>query len=117
LSKYIPDALLRSFLLKNLERNSNNEFQWRINIPVLIDALDHIIGGVDYSFFEDRLPIFSYPVLFIRGDESGYIIEDDFVKVKRIWPEAHIETIANAGHWLHFEKQNEFLEVLTRFLK
>ncbi len=105
------------FLLKNVHRNKEtHQFEWRLNVPVLYDNLDEIIKGVNARWFEDRLPIFDYPVLFIKGALSNYILPEDYPSIRRIYPEAKIVEIPDAGHWLHAEQPQLFMEAIWNFL-
>ena len=113
----LDDEGLVMFLLKNVYRNKNTKkFDCRINVDVLYDYLDEVISGVNYRWFEDRMPIFSYPVLFIKGEKSAYIGSDDEQKIREIYPDAIIERIPNAGHWLHAEQPQFFMDALERFI-
>ncbi len=117
LSLKIDGEELVQFLLKNVYRDKvTKQFACRINAPVIYDALDEIISGVNYRWFEDRLPIFNYPVLFIRGEKSNYIMDEDLHKIQKIYPEVQIDNIPDAGHWLHAEQPQLFMEALTRFV-
>ncbi len=110
LSQYEPLAAVRQFLLKNLYRNDRGQFDWRLNLPVIEREL-HGIG--------DELTnphIVTEPTLFIRGSESPYILDEDIPTIKRIFPNAQLETIQGAGHWVQAEKPVEFVEVLMKFL-
>lgn len=111
----VPEQLVRQFILKNLQRKGKS-FEWKINVPVLRENLDHIISGVDFEEYTDRIPITQYPVLFIKGSLSGYIQQEDIKVIKMMYPDAKIETIENATHFLHAEKPEEFVEILSRFL-
>ena len=105
------------FLLKNMYRNKETKkFDCRINVDVLYNFLDEIIGGVNFRWFEDRMPILTYPVLFIKGENSNYISTDDEQKIREIYPEVKIERIPNAGHWLHAEQPSLFMQALNRFI-
>lgn len=111
----IPEVLVRQFILKNLTR-VNKKFEWKINVPVLKANLDHIISGIDFEDYEDRIPITQYPVLFIKGELSGYIQEEDMQAIQTMYPEATVLTIPNTTHFLHAEKPEEFAKVLIHFL-
>ncbi|HNX54446.1 MAG TPA: alpha/beta fold hydrolase [Prolixibacteraceae bacterium] len=118
LNERIDSQPVVQFLLKSVTRNKTTEqFEWRLNVPVLYENLDEIISGVNAHWFDDRLPIKNYPVLFIKGANSNYILHEDFQSIKRIYPEAEITEIPNAGHWLHAEQPQLFMEVLSNFLK
>ncbi|WP_163707156.1 alpha/beta fold hydrolase [Mangrovibacterium lignilyticum] len=105
------------FLLKSIYLDKETKhFKCRVNVEVLYDSLDEVISGMNYRWLEDRIPILAYPVLFVRGAKSDYLGEEDIKMVKEIYPEARIETIPNAGHWLHAEQPKLFMEALVRFI-
>lgn len=113
----IDSLQIVQFLLKNVHRNKEiHHFEWRLNVQVLFDNLDEIISGVNERWFDDRLPIFNYPVLFIKGANSNYILPEDYKSILRIYPEAQIIEIPNAGHWLHAEQPQLFMEAVEKFL-
>jgi esterase len=115
LSERIDDSRIRQFLLKNVTKNKKTkQFKWRLNVEVLYESLDEIVGGVNRQWFEDRIPITSYPVIFIRGLKSNYIMDEDIPLIKEIYPDASIVDIPGAGHWLHAEKPDEFMEAVMR---
>ena len=110
LSRYEPLVAVRQFLLKNLYRNEHGRFDWRLNLPVI----ERELHGVGDELTNPR--IVTEPTLFIRGSESPYIVDEDIPTIKRIFPNAHIETIQGAGHWVQAEKPVEFVETLMKFL-
>jgi pimeloyl-ACP methyl ester carboxylesterase len=118
LNERIDSTQIVQFLLKNVHRNKeNHQYEWLLNVPVLYDNLDEIIKGVNAHWFDDRLPIKNYPVLFIKGADSNYILPEDYPTIRRIYPEAEIAEIPHAGHWLHAEQPQLFMETLLSFLK
>lgn len=112
LSEKLEESTLRQFLLKNIRRNKEGYFEWKINVAVLKHALNSITSEVNRDWFADRLPILSYPVTFIRGLNSDYISDQDFIVLKEIYPEARLITIQDAGHWLHAEQPAKFIEAV-----
>jgi len=105
------------FLLKSIYLDKETQqFRCRVNVEVLNDSLDEIISGMNYRWIDDRIPIMAYPVLFIRGAKSNYLTEEDLKMVKEIYPEAKVETIPDAGHWLHAEQPKLFMEALLKFI-
>jgi esterase len=54
--------------------------------------------------------------LFIKGSDSGYIKENDFVAIRKIFPHAQLTTIPGTGHWLHAEAPREFARIVIEFL-
>jgi pimeloyl-ACP methyl ester carboxylesterase len=115
LSEKIDDERIRQFLLKSVAKDKKTkQYKWRLNVEVLYDYLDEIVGGVNRQWFDDRIPINNYPVIFIRGLKSNYIMDEDIPLIKEIYPDASIVDIPGAGHWLHAEKPDEFMEAVMR---
>jgi esterase len=114
----IDNPHIVQFLLKNVQRinDGTNSFGWKPNVKVLYDNLDEIIKGVNEQWFADRMPIFNYPVLFIKGEKSDYILEEDNAMIRKIYPDSVIKTIPNAGHWLHAEQPQLFLKAIKEFV-
>lgn len=112
LAKKIRSISLRQFLIKNIYRNKEGKFSWKINIPVIKRDLSHIIHDVNINFFNEYKPITSYPVTFIRGLNSDYIPDEDIPMIYSIYPQVQIIDIPDAGHWLHAEQPDEFIKTV-----
>ena len=110
LSPYEPSVTVRQFLLKNLYRNEAGNFAWRLNLPVI----ERELHGIGEELTNPR--IVTEPALFIRGSESPYILDEDIPGIKRIFPDARLETIQGAGHWVQAEKPAEFVDALLKFV-
>lgn len=115
LSEKIDNKSVIKFLLKNItsDRHSHT-LRWKLNVEALYNNLEEIVEGGNYKRFEDRIPITSYPVIFIRGLKSPYIKENDIVTIKTIFPDSVIVDIPDAGHWLHAEQPELFLEAVMQ---
>ena len=110
LSNYIKDQGIRMFLLKNLYWVEKGQLGLRINLPVLKDNVSEV---------GEALPIhatFEKDTVFLRGDRSEYIGEQDEAIIHRHFPNSKIVTISNAGHWLHAENPEDFHEAVINFL-
>jgi pimeloyl-ACP methyl ester carboxylesterase len=110
LSKYISEVGIRLFLLKNLYWIRKGQLAFRMNLEVLKDNV-HEVG--------EALPMhskFEKPTLFLRGDKSEYVMPNDEALIKQHFPLAEIETINNAGHWLHAENPTDFYEAVIKFV-
>lgn len=113
LAEKIDDERIIKFLLKNVAKDKKTKlYKWRINVEVLYDSLDEIVSGVNKKWLDDRIPINSYPVIFIRGLKSKYILPEDESLIKDIYPDATIVDIPDAGHWLHAEQPEKFMEAV-----
>lgn len=110
LSNYVKDTGTRMFLLKNLYWVEKGQLGLRINLQVLKDNVSEV---------GEALPIhatFDKDTLFLRGDKSEYIGEQDEAIIHRHFPNSEIVTISNAGHWLHAENPEEFYEAVMNFI-
>ncbi|MCK0161732.1 alpha/beta fold hydrolase [Allomuricauda sp. F6463D] len=110
LSKYIKDKGIRQFLLKNLYWAEKGKLDFRFNHKVLENRMEDIGENIYPN------AVFNGPTLFLRGDRSEYIQTNDFMEIKKHFPNADIETIDNAGHWLHAENPKQFFEKSLKFL-
>lgn len=113
LAEKIDDSRIRQFLLKNVEKEKHSKhYRWRVNVKVLYDNLDEIVSGVNRRWLDDRIPITSYPVIFIRGMKSKYILPEDEPLIREIYPDSKIIDIPDAGHWLHAEQPELFMKAV-----
>src|SRR5690606_610909 len=110
LSERIAEPGTRQFLLKNITREDNGTFTWKMNLPVLKQHFDDILAPVTGS------EPYGKPTLFVRGSHSGYIKDSDFPLIKSLFPQAEVVTVEGAGHWVHADKPAELLTILKEFL-
>lgn len=113
LAQKIDDVNIRQFLLKNVAKDKTSHlYKWRVNAGVLYDHLDEIVSGVNKNWLDERIPITNYPVIFIRGMKSKYILPEDEPMIKAIYPDSRIIDIPDAGHWLHAEQPELFMKAV-----
>lgn len=108
LRKYIDSEGVIQFLLKNLYWKEKGKLAFRMNLSVLEREMPDILGALP----EKEVMT---PTLFIRGELSNYILDEDIDHLEEQFPDSQLITIANAGHWVHAEAQDEFLENLLGF--
>lgn len=111
LAPAISNLVLRRFLLKNLGRDPAGNFFWKINLRGLADNYPQLGKPVSAA------APFAKPALFIRGGKSSYIGTEDGLLIRELFPLAEIETIAEAGHWVHADAAEFFLRLVLRFLR
>lgn len=107
-----PSAKVRNFLLKNLHRNKKGAFEWRLNPGYLYDNLDNIYDGLDIPETGEVDTISGFPVFFLRAMESGYIREDDYEHIQRLFPAAEIIEVPGTSHWIHAEKPGLIIKLV-----
>jgi len=110
MAKIIKNKAIRQFLLQNLVRQDQQWF-WRVDIELLRRAMPNI------GSFEDSNQYFNKKCLFIRGALSNHIKKEYYPTIKKYFPEARIETIEQAGHWVYYEQKTAFLTLLSDFLR
>jgi pimeloyl-ACP methyl ester carboxylesterase len=118
LAAAVPDPVVRGFLLQNLRRETSEDGQeswrWQVNLEVLGAHLDEL-GSWPEEELEGLTP-YDGPVLWMRGEHSGYVRDEHAEAMNALFPRNRRITIKNAGHWLHSEQPQVFVEVLRRFL-
>ena len=109
LEQFVPEADVRQFLLKNLQRKPEGGFKWKLNLPVIDRNLKNI--GLDLQFEGT----FEKPTLFVKGARSRYISDGDEVLIRARFPKAEIMSM-DTGHWVQAEKPQEFVDRITKWL-
>lgn len=108
LSKYVENFAVRQFLLKNLYWIEKGKLAFRMNLPVLKEQMSEILKAlpVDEIFVLTR---------FIRGELSNYIMDDDIPQLEEYFPDSDVVSVTGAGHWVHSEKPDDFVEAVLEF--
>jgi len=115
LAEQLHDIRLIKFLLKNLRKDEDKAYSWKLNLPVLRNNLDALSDGLDLDKLKS-LQIKSFPIMFIRGEESAYVGLKDQKLIKEIFPLSQMVSLKNAGHWLHAEQPERFARIVKRFI-
>jgi pimeloyl-ACP methyl ester carboxylesterase len=112
LREAVPNPVVRSFLLQNLRRTDDG-WHWQVNLELLGEHMAGLVGWPG-----DRLGEASYdgPVLWVGGARSDYISDEHAGEMDRRFPRNRRVLIKGAGHWVHSEQPEVFLEVVRRFL-
>ncbi|MDX5436595.1 MAG: alpha/beta fold hydrolase [Pontibacter sp.] len=112
LAKSIKEEDVRLFLMKNLYRKEDSTFGWRMNIDALEKNYDQIAAAITAD-----VP-FKKHALFIKGGRSGYIKQEDiYGSIEHLFTLVEVETIPEAGHWVHAEAPDKVYNLVTRFLE
>ncbi len=111
LARRIPQRGIRQFLLKNLARTNGEGYRWKMNLPVIYDDYEQVLAPLQ----SDRP--YEGPALFIRGGKSGYVRDADWPDILELFPNARLETVAGAGHWVHAEAPDALFRLVHDFLR
>lgn len=106
----IPDAETRRFLVQNLEP-SGSGLAWRINLEAIGAAMTDLTGFPDPGNRD-----YDGRVLFVRGDRSDYIAAEHQNAIFRLFPQAEFAVVPDAGHRVHVDRPEAFLNAVTGFL-
>ena len=110
LAVYVHEAGIRQFLLKNLDRDKVG-FKWKLNLEVINRHLENI-GEATFPKIKIETP-----TLFIRGMNSDYVTDEDVLEIRKYYSNSIVETVGNAGHWLHAEQPEAFVKIVLDFLE
>jgi len=111
LSSFISEVPIRQFLLKNLYWKTPDELNLRLHLDALKQNIEEVGKGLPPH------ATYSGDTLFIRGGASDYIKDSDEAIISDHFKTYTLQTIQNAGHWLHAEKRDEFFEMSLAYLK
>ena len=111
----VPNTTVRSFLLQNLRRDTGDQgWRWQVNLDVLERDLP-VLGSWPAEDLAGLAP-YDGKVLWLAGERSDYVKPEYEPAMDRWFPHNRKVTIKDAGHWLHSERPDVFVEVLRRFL-
>ena len=122
LSEFEANKGIRSFLLKNLQKDhtkdQENGYQLRLNLKAIVEQYDHIADAISvhHNTATTDPKTASTGVLFIKGENSDYLQEKDRESILSIFPSARVKVVANTGHWLHTEKPALVQKIIREFL-
>ncbi|MCF6743389.1 alpha/beta fold hydrolase [Blastococcus sp. KM273128] len=109
----VPSRMVRSFLLQSLSRQEEGDgWHWRLNLELLERDLGELRGFPE----PPAGAAFDGPVLWIAGANSHYVLPEDRPRMDALFPATRLVKVKNAGHWVHSEQPEVFLETLRRFL-
>lgn len=110
LAEYIEEVGVRQFLLKSVFWKEKGVLDFRFNVKALTANNKEV--GKELA----AKAIYLGPTLFLSGENSQYIKEEDVLLIKKHFSNAVIVTIPRAGHWLHAENPGSFFDEVSRFL-
>jgi pimeloyl-ACP methyl ester carboxylesterase len=113
----VPNPTVRGFLLQSLRREGSAEgahWRWLLNLDLLGRDLDAITDWPEAAL-AGTAP-YDGQVLWVGGADSEYVHPGYAAAMDRWFPRNRRVTVKGAGHWVHSEQPEVFVEVLRRFL-
>jgi pimeloyl-ACP methyl ester carboxylesterase len=108
----VRDWAFRKFLVSNLERDDAGGFRWIVNLDILQAALPNLFQQVP----EDGQR-YDGPTLYMRGERSRFVLDDDFSMIRCFFPKVQLRTIPEAGHNVHFDQADLFVQSLLDHIR
>lgn len=109
LAEFVHSPAIRAFLLKNLYRDNEGHFAWRMHLSALDNNYHQIADAVSEGNY-------SGPTLFIKGSDSEYLLPEYQQAVTQRFNQVQLKVIEGTGHWPHAEKPVVFTKIVERFL-
>lgn len=107
-----PPAVLSLFLQSNMEEKPDQSYDWRFSKPAILEIVRE--GHVKDRWYE--VSSLKMPTLLVRGETSHILNKETFDKMLSVNPNFEGVEVAGAGHWIHYEKYAEFVQILREFL-
>ena len=86
-------------------------FEWKMNLPVIHRDYANILEPPTQD------GPFEGPTLFIRGENSGYVKDEDILRIQELFPLSALRSIPDAGHWVHADQPEVLKGIVMEFLE
>ncbi|MFO1129230.1 MAG: alpha/beta fold hydrolase [Rhodospirillales bacterium] len=107
----LDDPALRKFLVQNLA-NGPHGLVWKINLAAIERAMTEL---TDFPYVADWE--YDGRTLFVSGERSDYVSRDHDRPIFALFPQAEFAVIKDAGHRVHFDQPDAFVERVVDFLE
>lgn len=97
--------------MKSLYWETPKKLAFRFNLKIFLENIEVIGSALPKNSISTK------KTLFLRGSKSDYIKDTDIEMIKNHFPNSEVQTIDNAGHWLHAENPKAFFKTVIDFLK
>lgn len=107
-----PPAVLSTFLQANLEEKPDGAYDWRFSKNAVLEIVRE--GHLQDRWLE--VSSLKMPVLLIRGEKSHILKQETYEKMLAVNPNITGIELKGAGHWVHYEKFEEFVQEFRHFI-
>lgn len=105
-----PERDVRAFLLTSLAFE-DGAARWKLNLDALDAHMDQIVG------WPGTEGVYEGKTLFIYGDQSDYVQQAYRPAIRAQFPHARFVAVKEAGHWLHAQQPEAFVQTVGGYLK
>jgi pimeloyl-ACP methyl ester carboxylesterase len=110
--EHFKDEFTQQFLIKNIIKDENLEYRWKINAKFFWQNHSEILKEVDFK--NQKI---TCETLFLKGENSDYIVQEDIDFIKEHFTNVEIKSIKNAGHGIHAENPFALILEMKNFLQ
>ncbi len=110
LIKQIQNPVIVNFLMKNLSRDKDGGYRWKLNLEVIVANYDNLLASPSFG-----TTIYAGPALFIKGGQSSYMNDGEEI-IHQWFSNSQVITIDKAGHWVHADQPEALGNVIDDFL-
>jgi pimeloyl-ACP methyl ester carboxylesterase len=103
---------LAAFFYSNMEEKPSGQVDWRFSRQGIIDS---VVQGRNQDRWQDVMSL-KCPTLLIRGADSKEFKHETYLEILQRQPIMRGVEIEGAGHWVHSEKPQEFIQSIQQFL-
>ncbi len=107
-----PTSVLGAFLYANLEEKSSGVWDWKFSKAGILETVR--LGRL-HDRWKD-VESLKMPTLWIRGGNSKELKPEIYHKILQSSQLIQGVEIPGAGHWIHSEKPQEFLQAVKNFV-
>jgi esterase len=118
LTTLLPNDSLRLFVRSNMIWHGDL-LSWNFNLHVLRDNIAYIAGFSNPRDQGDRVRRGSYmgDTLVLKGEDSHFVQPRHHAETTALFPNARIQSISGAGHWLHIDRPQESAQAVADFIR
>ncbi|NRA41194.1 MAG: alpha/beta fold hydrolase [Pseudomonadales bacterium] len=115
LAEAVGELSLRQFLLKNLKRQADHRWSWQFGLAEIAESYPELAKAPQFD--ESLHQCFAAPTLVIKGENSDYVQKASTAAFEQRFSDLQLKVISDAGHWLHAEKPQLFINTVQRYLQ
>ena len=104
--------VLAQYFYSNLEEKEDGGLDWRFSKDGILDSVRTGRGGDRW----DEVQSLTLPTLLVRGEKSGELSPEVYQKMLDANSMIKGVVIPGAGHWVHSERPEAFLQTLKDFV-
>eukprot|EP01147_Barroeca_monosierra_P003886 gene3886-6376_t len=114
LKDVVKDPVVRRFVLTNFisPQTPQGHASWRVNIHAILCEMGTLS---EFPLKQGDATNTLTRSLFVHGTRSNYVLPAHNSVIHSFFPNAAFAKL-DAGHWVHAERQQEFIDCITQFL-